>query len=378
MESKGNILIVDDNPANLQLLSQMLLKEGYRVRPVLDGERALAATYSQLPDLILLDVMMPEMDGYEVCAQLKAKPDTRDIPIIFISALNAIQDKIKAFKAGGVDYINKPFQMPEVLARVETHLALRRLQQQLEAANTALNQQNKVLQAQNEELDAFAHTVAHDLKNPLGMIIGYGDILSDYTCNLDEQGEECVIQLQQAATKMNDILDALLLLASVRKRQEIPQQPLEMGAIVEEALSRLKNEIADQRAEITLPESWPNASGYAPWIEEVWFNYLSNGLKYGGDPANDLPPHITLGYSHEEDGWLRFWVQDNGPGLIEAEQTRLFTPFERPEQAQTGGYGLGLSIVRRIVKRLGGRVGVISAPGEGSTFYFELPALMLQ
>jgi sigma-B regulation protein RsbU (phosphoserine phosphatase) len=133
--AKGNILIVDDTPANLRLLSQMLAEQGYRVRPVPDGPLALAAARAEPPDLVLLDVRMPEMDGYEVCEHLKAEAQTRDIPIIFISALDATQDKVRAFTAGGVDYVTKPFQIEEVLARVETHLALRELQRQLQDAN---------------------------------------------------------------------------------------------------------------------------------------------------------------------------------------------------------------------------------------------------
>jgi sigma-B regulation protein RsbU (phosphoserine phosphatase) len=132
---KADILIVDDTPANLRLLSQMLAEQGYQVRPVPDGPLALAATRAEPPDLILLDIRMPEMDGYQVCEHLKADAQTRDIPIIFISALDATQDKVRAFTVGGVDYVTKPFQFEEVLARVETHLALRKLQKQLQDAN---------------------------------------------------------------------------------------------------------------------------------------------------------------------------------------------------------------------------------------------------
>jgi sigma-B regulation protein RsbU (phosphoserine phosphatase) len=139
--AKGNILIVDDTPANLRLLSQMLSEQGYRVRPVPDGPLALAAARAEAPDLVLLDVRMPEMDGYEVCEHLKADAQTRDIPVIFISALDATHDKVRAFTAGGVDYVTKPFQLEEVLARVETHLALRELQRQLQDANRKMAQE---------------------------------------------------------------------------------------------------------------------------------------------------------------------------------------------------------------------------------------------
>jgi sigma-B regulation protein RsbU (phosphoserine phosphatase) len=139
--SGGNILIVDDTPANLRLLSQMLAEQGYHVRPVPDGRLALAAVRAEPPDLILLDIRMPDMDGYQVCEHLKTDARTRDIPVIFISALDATQDKVRAFHSGGVDYVTKPFQLAEVLARVGTHLALRELQKQLQDANQRMTQE---------------------------------------------------------------------------------------------------------------------------------------------------------------------------------------------------------------------------------------------
>jgi sigma-B regulation protein RsbU (phosphoserine phosphatase) len=141
LPSKGNILVVDDTPANLRLLSGMLAEQGYKVRSVINGQMALTATQAAPPDLILLDINMPEMNGYEVCERLKADEDTRDIPIIFISALDATEDKVKAFTIGGLDYITKPFQIEEVLARVETHLALRKLQKRLQDANRRFEQE---------------------------------------------------------------------------------------------------------------------------------------------------------------------------------------------------------------------------------------------
>lgn len=140
-EPRGNLLIVDDKPANLRLLTAMLVEQGYKVRSAINGPLALTATQAAPPDMILLDINMPDMNGYEVCERLKADESTHDIPIIFISALDEIQDKIKAFTVGGVDYITKPFQLEEVLARVETHLALRKLQKQLQDANRRFEQE---------------------------------------------------------------------------------------------------------------------------------------------------------------------------------------------------------------------------------------------
>ena len=367
----SDILIVDDTPANLRLLSHILTERGYKVRAVLSGPQALMAAQAAPPDLILLDIRMPEMDGYEVCQRLKTGEQTRDIPVLFISALSETEDKIKAFTVGGVDYITKPFQFEEVLARVQTHLALRNLHRQLQAANAELARQLDELRARNEELDAFAHTVAHDLKNPLNQIVGYAEMLEQYYATLSSvERVKSVGGIARSGRKMNSIIEELLLLAGVRKT-EVQLAPLDMGQTVTEAQQRLTYMIKEYQAEIVLPEAWPTALGYAPWIEEIWVNYLSNGCKYGG-----TPPRLELGGGALPDGQARFWVRDNGDGLTSEEQSRLFTPFTRLDQARARGYGLGLSIVRRIAEKLGGQVGVESdgVPGQGSTFYFTLPA----
>lgn len=376
MDDQKNILIIDDNPNNLRLLSQLLVERGYKVRAVLSGERALAAVQSTLPDLILLDIMMPEMSGYELCRRLKAAPQTQDIPIIFISALAETEDKVKAFSVGGVDYVSKPFQVDEVLARVETHIDLRELRSQLQVANATLAQQlaelselNEQLQKQNAELDAFAHTVAHDLKNPLNLVMGNAELLRSYAEPQDSLTLESSDSIFKAAKKMDNIIESLMLLSGVRRVADVTMHPLDMEYIVLEAQDRMADLIKERQVVITLPSVWPIVWGYGPWVEEVWANYLSNAIMYGGEP-----PHVEIGATQLEDGSVRFWVHDNGAGLTQEQQAQLFTPFERLEQARIqGGHGLGLSIVRRIVEKLGGTVGVESFPAEGCTFFFSLP-----
>ncbi len=352
---QATILVVDDKPENLQLLSQILGRAGYRVQVVGDGRHALHAVQNSPPDLILLDIMMPEMDGYELCRQFKATPQTRNVPIIFISALSGPFDKAHAFAAGGIDYITRPFQAEEVLTHVQTHLTIRSLQQDL--------------LDQIAELDAFAHTVAHDLKNPLSLIIGFTELLAlDHEIMTAEQRAELLQNVLKSGYKAVNIIDELLLLSSVRK-QDVPLQPVDMGRIVQNAQKRLTLLAAESKASIVLPAVWPPVLGYAPWLEEVWVNYLSNAIKYGG-----RPPHVELGANRQADGTVRFWVKDNGDGLTAVQQTRLFAEFTRLDKIRADGHGLGLSIVRRIMDKLGGTVGVKSEPGAGSTFYFTLPA----
>ena len=231
-----------------------------------------------------------------------------------------------------------------------------------------LRQQASELQARNEELDAFAQTVAHDLQHPLSIIVGFADLLYHHQPGLPpEDIRKHLWTILRHGRKASNIINELLLLASLRTR-EVELQPLDMAGIVAEALQRLSYMIEESQARITPPPTWPAALGHSSWVEEVWVNYLSNGIKYGGQP-----PALELGAAPQPDGYVRFWVRDNGPGLKPAEQAQLFRPFTRFDRVRAGGHGLGLSIVRRIVEKLGGAVGVESKVGQGSIFTFTLP-----
>jgi signal transduction histidine kinase len=239
----------------------------------------------------------------------------------------------------------------------------------------ALREQAAELRARNQELDAFAHTVAHDLKSPLGNLAGYTYLLQDVHPIIPQEKLSAYLDaIAQSAHQMHSIIDALLLLSSVRKMKTVDVQPLDMGCIAAQARKRLAYLIEEHQAQVILPQDWPVALGYAPWIEEVWTNYLSNAIKYGGQP-----PRVELGATIQPNGTgpstVQFWLRDNGQGLSSTDQACLFTPFTQLHQAQIEGHGLGLSIVQRIVTKLGGQVGVESAgvPGQGSLFWFTLP-----
>jgi signal transduction histidine kinase len=236
------------------------------------------------------------------------------------------------------------------------------------AAEEALRQRTLELESQNAELDAFAHTVAHDLKSPLSVLLG---LTSDADELLPLFSPDDIRQswqmISHSARRLTNIVDELLLLSSVRG-QMVEPRPLAMGKIVSEALERVSHYVHEYGGEISLPNNWLVAWGYGPWVEEVWVNYLSNALKYGGHPAM-----VELGNERLSDGQIRFWVRDNGAGLSPEQIERLFIPFERLHQVHTKGHGLGLSIVRRIVEKLRGRVGTEAIVGQGSTFYFTLP-----
>lgn len=233
----------------------------------------------------------------------------------------------------------------------------------------------EILEEKNAELDAFSHTVAHDLKNPMGAITGFAELLLQNDPKIPEKKQHaCLQNILQSGKKMETIINELLLLANVSGMSKVELSPVTMGKMMITVQKRLENLIREYRAELIVPsnDAWPPALGYAPWIEEVWANYISNAFKYGG-----RPPCVEVGGTVLPDARVKYWVRDNGDGLTPEEQARLFTPFQRLHKSGIKGHGLGLSIVRRIVEKLGGEIGVESdgEPGKGSLFYFILPGV---
>jgi signal transduction histidine kinase len=231
------------------------------------------------------------------------------------------------------------------------------------------------------DLNSFAQTVAHDLKNPLTTILGFATMLADHQAKIPpEQQKEALRSIVKTSLKMNNIIQELLLLAAVRQ-SEVRTGPIQMANIVSAAKQRLWGVIADAQAEILIPEpsSWPKVLGYASWVEEVWINYISNAIKYGGNPARvELGADSNYNKSPSGRRMARFWVRDNGKGIAPEDQSELFTQFTRLDQVRAEGHGLGLSIVTRVIEKLGGEVGVESQPGKGSLFYFTLPMVLIE
>ena len=376
----SKILIIDDTPLNIDYLIKYLDRAGFQVLVAKDGEMGIYQAKYNKPDIILLDVLMPHMDGFETCRRLKSQDTVKEIPVIFMTALSSVTDKVEGFKAGAVDYVTKPIDQQEVMARVTTHLTIRNLQKDLQQeiverkkAEVMLRRYADTLQTQNEELDAYAHTVAHNLKNPLSLMASVAEFMhSDHTLMTAKELDQCLQLMMQDGHKAINIVDELLLLASVRT-EEVEPAPLDMPKIITDTHARLSDMISESRTQIIFPTEWPAALGYAPWIEEVWVNYVSNAIKYGGSP-----PCVKLGASVQPNRMVQFWVKDNGVGIAPRSQSELFTPFTRLNQLKVEGHGLGLSIVRRIVEKLGGEVGLESqgVPGQGSIFNFTLPAVI--
>jgi len=356
-DTPSTILLVDDTAINISALFRYLVSAGYRVLVAKEGKSALDTIRNTEIDLVLLDIMMPEMDGFEVCEVLKAEPQTAEIPVIFMTALTDTVDKLRGFELGAADYITKPFQHEEVVARVNMHLRLYKYKRQLEQTN--------------QELEAFAYTVAHDLKTPLGAMLSVLDLLAEER-DIPSKANQQLHWIAKVGWEMSNIIDSLLLLAGVARQQEIVLEPLDMHDIIEHVLEqRFVHLIKANDACIQLPKQWNVAKGYAPWVAEVWANYISNALKYGGHP-----PCLELGSERQNDGMVRFWVRDNGDGFNDKQAKQLFNPLMRlNNDDKQKGHGLGLAIVQRITQRLGGQVGVESQPGIGSLFYFTLPSV---
>lgn len=254
-------------------------------------------------------------------------------------------------------------ESPEILDGL-----IRDIFDELQRSKAQLRQQVDILETRNRELKEYAHMVAHDLKEPLTVLILTADLIEDIPDRNAKELRECILQVKSTASEMRNIIKSLLLFSEV-SRAEAPRGAVHMAEVVANVQARLSYMIREQQAQVILPPVWPDALGYGPWIEEVWANFLSNALKYGG-----RPPCVELGASARSDGMLRFWTRDNGPGIPPEAHTQLFTRGNPLSRLTHLGDGLGLPIVHNIVEKLGGEVGVESEVGRGSLFFFTLPA----
>jgi signal transduction histidine kinase len=371
------ILYMEDEAGLARLFQRRLELAGYQVDIARDGQEGLDMYDPKAHQVVVVDYKMPFYNGLEVVALLAKRGPLP--PTVMLTGSGDEQTAVMAMHLGVGDYIVKDVRrgylqlLPVVIDQV---IYRQRLAEDKRRAEEALHQHALVLEARNEELDAFAHTVAHDLQNPLSLIIGYASALREGCGTMtDDEVDLCANSIVAASRKMSNIIEELLLLAGVRQKSVDLEPIFDMGAIVAQSQERLTSVIEESGAEIVVGTEWPVAMGYGPWIEEVWANYIGNAIKYGGHP-----PRVEIGATHHDNGQIQFWVHDNGAGLTPEEQARLFTPFTRLNQARAKGHGLGLSIVRRIVEKLGGEVRVESEgiAGQGCKFSFLLPVAQIQ
>ena len=395
-ENKGNILIVDDTPENLQVLSATLLDRGYKVRGVINGKMAIRAARAGSPELILLDIKMSEMDGYEVCRQLKTDPKTSEIPVIFISALDEVLDKVTAFQVGGVDFITKPFHVAEVLARIEHQLTIQRLKKQLLDRNTEL-QQEIIERKKAEEAAAaaslaksqFVANMSHELRTPLNAILGFTEVMSRDSFLGDENLENLRIinrSGQHLLELINDVLDLSKIEAGIIALDERSFDLYQLLDTLEE-MFQIKAETKNLQLKFFVQ---PNVPQYIKTDEKklrvCLINLLGNAIKFTPDGGriwlrvsveskqeiaeSEIYPNSTSG----EPFLILFEVEDTGVGIAAAEIDTLFDAFVQTEAGRNAGdgTGLGLTITKKYVQIMGGDIGIKSVVGEGTSFKFNI------
>ena len=360
----ASVLIVDDTIDTLRLLSDLLSEQGYDVRAVTNGRQALQAIERDPPDLILLDVGLPEMDGYEVCRQLRASARAPDVPVIFITALADTADKVRAFEAGGVDYVTKPFQVEEVLARAKAHVALRR-------AQAGLADSFARLRALEQLRDNMVHMVIHDMRSPLASLLMDLRFLTGSAGALSEDGREALQSALNAVREMtamaSDVLDV--------SRLETSSMPVERAVW---DLTQMARDVCSALATTGIERAVDIESAGAAevtcdgaLVRRVMANFVSNGIRYS--PANSLV-RISIASG---DGAVRVAVHDQGAGVAPEAREKIFEKFGTLADRQESSYhsvGLGLAFCKLAIEAQGGTIGVDAGVPAGCTFWFELPA----
>lgn len=358
-DEKINILIVDDKPENLLALEAVLERIGQNVVKAFSGEEALGCLLTQEFSLILLDVQMPGMDGFETAKIIRERPKTKDIPIIFLTAIN--RDEIHAnrgYSLGAVDYIFKPINPEVLISKVKVFVAL--------AQKT--NEIKRQLELY-KELEAFTYSISHDLGAPLRMINSFSTLLlNKHSESLNDDGKEFLQIISTQAIQMKQLIDDLINFSKLTHK-EINKSEIDMKGLIEVVIDNIKKSDLYPNTEVIIKDI-PNAYGDRPMLKQVIMNLISNAFKYSKKSEN---PTIEIGYTNKNDSDF-YYVKDNGVGFDMAYAARIFDVFQRLHtESEFEGTGIGLAIVRRIIEKHNGKIFVEGKENEGATFYFSLP-----
>ncbi|HNT76809.1 MAG TPA: response regulator [Anaerolineae bacterium] len=377
------ILVVDDNAANLEVVGEYLVKCGLQVMVARTGEAGLALAQQHRPDLILLDVMLPGIDGFETCRRLKTTEHTQEIPVIFMTIVTQVEDKVQGFQVGGVDYITKPFQREEVLARVATHLKIRDLTRSLRRAKEQAEAARETAEAADRAKSTFMAHVSHELRTPLNGILGYAQVLQrDKALTLMQRNGLNVIQQsgEQLLTFINDILD---LSRTATQTLELHPHEVNLPVFLEgvAGITYLRAQGKGLNFVLDIPPM-PQGRGLPATVRadesrlrQVLINLLTNAVKFTAHGSVTLRvEELLIPDATPNVRGLRFSVQDTGIGIPADQLEKIFEPFEQTEagQQQGDGAGLGLPIARRIVRLMSSEIHVASTVGAGSTFWFDV------
>jgi two-component system sensor histidine kinase/response regulator len=368
IDLKGRrILAVDDDRINLRIISGILRNEGYEIAEAASGEQALELYATFQPNLVLLDVMMPGIDGFATCRAMKKTYGDKCAPVIFVTAKSEADDVVMGFDAGGVDYLTKPFRPKEVVARIRTHLSNQHL---VEQQKHLVDQLSKA----NADKDRFLGMCAHDLRNPLSSIRGLAELMDEDAIGILTAEQREIVQTIHSASQsmlqlVNELLDVATIEAGHLKLEKLPTSVLE---IVERSvhLSNIEAAKKSTRIEIVNTKGDPIVNVDRNKMRQVVDNLISNAVKYS--PRGSI---ITV-LIHANETSAGFAVRDSGPGIPESERHKLFKDFGRLSAQPTGGEkstGLGLAICRKIVEAHNGTIGVENMPGRGAEFFVSLP-----
>ncbi len=371
--SEGVILVVDDDPDNLGILFDYLNDVGFKVLLVQNSENALMQAESKKPDIILLDILMPGMDGFETCRRLKENDKTKDIPVIFMTALSDTENKVKGFKMGAVDYITKPFQQEEVLVRVNAHLTIGKLQQQLEAKNALLEDQVKQLKELNASKDKFISMISHDLQSPFSSLRGLIQFTAQNIGDYNKSELENIMDLLGSSTdNLYALIENLLTWSRIQRGVlEYCQQRINIQELVTQNIDLYTQNAEDKK--ITLRNLIEESTlVYADFnmVNAVLRNLISNALKFTNTGG-------TVEVSAKQDGmYVEVSVSDTGIGIAKEHLPKLFridARYKRLGTAREKGTGLGLILCKEFIEKNGGKIWIESEVGQGSTVKFTLP-----
>ena len=396
LHKQAIILVVDDNPTNLEILDHALTQEGYKVRIEAEGLNVIKQARLSIPDLILLDIMLPDLNGFEVCKQLKADPLTEGIPIIFMTALADPVDKVKGLNLGAVDYITKPFQKEELLARVRGHVQLRQLNKTLELQNQQLIElknelENRVAERTAELSQAlekekelnqlksrFITMASHEFRTPLAIISSSSGILQNFSDRLSEKRkQEHLETIQNTIKHIIQVLDDVLMINQAEAEKiEVKLEPLDIIKFCRHLKEEIEASFISHEIDFYIDLGDEIFNNYQlvlvdkKLLRQIITNLLTNAIKYS-------PDHNLVNFSlSRKDNQLIFKISDYGIGIPAADQIHLFEYFQRGSNVGTlPGTGLGLSIVKKCVDLHQGEITLDSELGKGTVFTVILPFL---